>query len=120
MTDHFDAFGVALIAAAVLVIAIVALDRAYTRTAAAQRASHRALRSQDRAAYWRLHHRYTALCTAGVTVEQAAAEAEQITCPDQPIPYRLAELPVFDGDNPAVAEYRALRDASQLARGVVR
>ena len=120
MTDHLDAVGVALIAAALLVICVIALDRAYTRTAAAQRASHRALRSRDRAAYWRLHHRYALLCSAGITVEQAAAEAEQITAPDLPIPYEVVDAamyrPVFDGDNTHVAEYAELARAARHIR----
>lgn len=123
MNDHLDAIGVALIAAFVLVICVVALDRGYTRSANAQRATHRALRARDRAAYWRLHHRYALLCSAGVTVEQAAAEAEQITAVDEPIPYepvdQAAYLPTFAGDNPAVAEYAELaRAAHTIRRGV--
>lgn len=109
--------GILFTATGVLVLCLIAIDRAYTRAAAAQRASHRALRSRDRAAYWRLHHRYALLCSAGVTVEQAAA-AEEITTPDQPIPYELANaayLPTFAGDNPAVAEYAQLVKA--LRRG---
>lgn len=112
--------GILFTATGVLVLCLIAIDRAYTRAAAAQRASHRALRSRDRAAYWRLHRRYAALCSAGTTVEQAAAEAAQMTCPDQPIPYEVADraayLPRFEGDNPQVAEYRALRDAARRVR----
>lgn len=89
--QHGDAFGVALILSALFVVALVLMDRAYTRTANAMRRVHRELRGNDRAAYWRLHHRYTALCSAGVTVEQAAAQAEVLTAVDEPIPY----LPVF-------------------------
>ncbi len=90
MSGHWDAVGVGLILAGLFVIVLAVIDRGYSRTARAQRAAYRALRNRDRDAYWRLHHRYTALCSAGVTVEQAAAQAEQLTG-GGPSPY----LPVF-------------------------
>jgi hypothetical protein len=108
--------GILLTATGVLVLSIFAIDRVYTGAANRLRAAHQVTRALDRAAYWRLHHRYTALCSAGTTVEQAAAEAEQLTCPDEPIPYELAYLPRFDGDNPQVAEYRALAAAARQVR----
>lgn len=96
MQTHWDAFGVALILIALAIVVFAAMDRAYTRAARARREVHRVLRNLDRRAYWRLHHRYTALCSAGITVEQAAAaEAEQITAYHAPIPYELVDAPAY-------------------------
>lgn len=111
--------GILLTATGVLVVAVYAIDRVYAASVARLRASHQVTRALDRAAYWHLHARYTALCSAGVTVEQAAAAAELITAPDVPIPSEPADaayLPVFEGDNAHVAEYRALADAARQVR----
>ena len=94
MSQHWDAFGVALLLLVLFLTALVAIDRGYTRSANGMRFTHRALRNADRKAYWRLHHRYTALCSAGVTVEQAAAEAEHLTS-DKPIPYELVDADAY-------------------------
>lgn len=91
MTDHWDAVGVAFILVGVAVLCWWLMDRAYTRSADGQRAAHRALRDRDRAAYWRLYARYKAVCTAGVTVEQAAAEAAELAADAGPIPYDVID-----------------------------
>lgn len=111
--------GLVLTATGVLVVAIYAIDLAYTAAANRMRATHQVIRALDRAAYWRLHHRYTALCSAGVTVEQAATWAEQLTCPDEPIPYDVdpAYLPVWtDAPGTPAAEYSALVEAARRVR----
>jgi hypothetical protein len=115
--------GILLTATGVLVVAVYAIDRVYNAAANRLRASHQVTRALDRAAYWRLHRRYTALCSAGTTVEQASAAADQMTCPDEPIPYTVDEAawrPVWTGDNPHVAEYREIANAARRARGVAR
>lgn len=64
-------------------VALVLLDRAYTRTARAQREAHRAIRAADRRAYCR---RLAAL--RGLPFDDHAAQAERLNA-NEPIPYHL-------------------------------
>lgn len=92
LDQHWDAAGVALI----LIVVIALIDRGYTRAATRMRGRHSARLDRANDAYWRLHRKYRALCTAGFTVEQAAAEVEAEELArhvDEPIPYGLPGVP---------------------------
>lgn len=53
-------------------------------------------------------------------VQPFADHAARAVALTEPIPYALADpttyLPAFEGDNPAVSEYAALRDAARQVR----
>ncbi|MER7002240.1 hypothetical protein ABT297_04215 [Dactylosporangium sp. NPDC000555] len=95
MSSHWDAVGVAFILTTLSIVALVAVDRGYSRAAGRQLGRFQRQLADERRAYWRLHARYTALCSAGVTVDQAAAQAKAEDDPavTSPIPYQVVPVP---------------------------